>query len=74
MSRFEAVFDCGDDDRLPTWEVVEWDYDDGRGNRWGHRAEFAADKHDAERTADLLNAAYERELVANQECEFDFIS
>jgi hypothetical protein len=71
MTRFEASFDCGDDDRLPQWEVVEWTHAGPDGTRWGHRAAYADDKHDAEHTASMLNAAYERSLYDTQGCEFD---
>ena len=37
--RFEAVFDCGDDDREPRWSVVEWDYISPSGARSGSKVQ-----------------------------------
>lgn len=71
MPRFEAVFDCGDDDRLAEWKVVEWTYDDGYGNRFGSKVAHANNKLDAQQQAAILNAAQEVELNGMQECEFD---
>lgn len=69
--RFEPMFDCGDDDRLACWEVIEWDWFDAVGNRSGQRVAYAQDEQDAIEQAAVLNAAYEREQFAQQECEFD---
>lgn len=71
MSRFEAVFDCGDDDRLPEWRVVEWISDDGCGNRIGNSVARASNELDAHQQAAILNAALEVEINGMQECEFD---
>jgi hypothetical protein len=71
MSRFEAFFDCGEtDERLPQWEVVEW-FGEVNGVRTGARVTYADDQEDAERTAQMLNIAYERQLFNSQGCEFD---
>jgi hypothetical protein len=71
MARFEAVFDCGDDDRVSEWKVVEWTYDDGHGNQFGSTIARAQTKLDAEQQAAILNTALEVELNGMQECEFD---
>jgi hypothetical protein len=71
MARFEAFFDCGDDDRVPEWCVVEWDWGNEFGSRSGHTAAQAVDEEDAQRIASLLNVAYARSLFDDQECEFD---
>ena len=57
--RFEPMLDCGDDDGVPCWEVVEWDWCDSAGNRSGHRVAYASDEQDAINQATILNAAIE---------------
>lgn len=70
--RYEACFDCGDDDRLPCWEVIEWTFDDGRGNRMGGAvADYGDDRAGAELHASILNTAADVDAFFNQECEFD---
>jgi len=75
MPRFEAWFDCGEtDERMPEWLVVEWCFTNPKnGARMGQTADHCANKSEAEYLAVVLNAAYERELLANQECEFDLV-
>lgn len=71
MSRFEAFFDCGEtDERLPQWEVVEW-FSEVNGVRSGARVTYADNQEDAERTAQMLNIAHERQLFDSQGSEFD---
>lgn len=71
MSRFEAVFDHGDEDYPPEWRIVEWTYDDGCGNRVGNPVARADSELDARQQAAILNAALEVEINGMQECEFD---
>lgn len=70
--RYEAVFDCGDDDRLPAWEVIEWTFDDGKGNRAGNTVDrfYGSEAEcEAHEVADLLNEAENINFDAG--CEFD---
>jgi len=71
-ARFEALLDCGDDDRIPEWEVIEWDYTNPEnGSRYGHCVARAENELDAKQQAAFLNAARELESLEYQECEFD---
>ena len=70
--KYEAVFDCGDEEMLAHWAVVEWTFDDGRGNRAGRTIDkfFGSEAEcQAHEVADLLNQAENINFDAG--CEFD---
>jgi hypothetical protein len=72
MARFEAVFDCGDDEMLAHWAVVEWTFDDGQGNRIGRTIEKFFGGNAEEDAYDI--AAYHNDMRLNpfeSGCEFD---
>jgi hypothetical protein len=72
MARFEAVFYEGDDDRLPAWEVVEWTFDNGQGNRSGRTVETFRGANAEEDAYDI--AAFHNDMLLNpfeSGCEFD---
>lgn len=54
MQRFEACFDDGDDDRLPRWCVVEWEYVAPNGARVGRNVETFSDSANGQREAQDL--------------------
>jgi hypothetical protein len=70
--RFEAVFYEGDEDRLPAWEVVEWTFDDGKGNRIGRTVDKFFGQTAEEDAYDI--AAFHNDMRLNpfeSGCEFD---
>ena len=69
--RYEAVFDCGDEETLAAWEVVEWTVVNEKG-RIGRTVERFYGK-DAEEYANEV-ADYYNDMLANPfdvGCEFD---
>lgn len=70
--KYQAMFEPGDDDSIPTWVVVEWTRVDA-DNRVGQVvATFGiSEKILAQQEAATLNAAADLELVNSQECEYD---
>ena len=69
--RYEAVFDCGDDESLPAWEVVEWTVtnENGRIGKLVDRFYGSEAECEAHEVADLLNQADNLEFDPG--CEFD---
>lgn len=68
MSRYEAVYNPGEDDeRLPSWTVVEWTVTNN-GVRLGRKVEDCGCSDEAEETARdiayVLNTSVEREIYA----------
>lgn len=73
MARFEAVFDPGEDDRLPEWVVVEWTSDNGKGCRSGSAVwrsyNLSTGEREAHEIAETMN--HEWEIALQEACEFD---
>lgn len=69
--RYEAVFDCGDDETLPAWEVVEWTIVNEKGRVGNIVDRFYGPEAECEahEIADLLNEAENINFDAG--CEFD---
>lgn len=67
MARFEASFFPGEDDRMPSWDVVEWCHNDGCGNRIGRKVESfysATAEQDAKQLTKVLQESYNLEFYA----------
>ena len=68
---YEACFDCGDDDRLPSWDVVEWTHVTTSAKAGTVVARYYGDEIGAREHASILNTAAAVDAFETQECEFD---
>lgn len=67
MPKYEAVYYPGEEDRLPSWSVVEWTVNNkvGRIGRTVEDCGCSADAEEAARDiAYVLNASVEQEIYA----------
>ena len=64
MTRYEVVYFDGEDDRQPSWDVVEW-YKNDNGVRMGKVVErYEYDEQAAHHHCQVLQEAYNLEFYA----------